>query len=532
LTVVAERPNFLFIITDQHRADHLGCYGNPFVRTPNIDGLAAEGVSFDDFHVASPICMPNRATLMTGRMPSVHGVRHNGIPLSLAATTFTDRLRDAGYRTSMIGKSHLQNMTGEATKLSPLAYDPTSGKSDVSIPAERPAPGRYDQELGGKWRDDPAHEVELPYYGFDSVEFANDHGDQVEGHYTRWLRRKRNDGDDLRGPKNALPGDSAAPQAWRTKLPEELYPTAYIEERAVARLKEFAADRQRPFFLKCSFPDPHHPFTPPGRYWGMYDPAKVELPASWNFDRRRAPPHLQWLLDQRDAGKAVKHTPALFACTEAEARAAIALSYGMITMIDDAIGRILAQLRALDLDRNTVVIFTSDHGDFMGDHQLLLKGPLHYPSITRVAFIWRDPQRPATGRRAALASTLDIARTVLDRADVPAFAGIQGRSLLPPIQGQAADWRNALLLEEEGQRVYLGFTNRVRLRTLLTERHRLSVYDGVAWGEFYDRRADPNETQNLWDDANHRQLRDDLNQRLLRLMIEHSDTSPYPTALA
>src|SRR6185369_16472412 len=105
------RPNFLFIVTDQHRADHLGCYGNPIVRTPNIDGLAAKGVCFDNFYVASPICMPNRATLMTGRMPSVHGVRHNGIPLSLAATTFADQLRLAGYRTSLVGKSHLQNMT-------------------------------------------------------------------------------------------------------------------------------------------------------------------------------------------------------------------------------------------------------------------------------------------------------------------------------------------------------------------------------------------------------------------------------------
>jgi arylsulfatase A-like enzyme len=529
---VTERPNFLLFITDQHRADHLGCYGNRIVRTPNIDALAADGVSFDNFHVASPICMPNRATLMTGRMPSVHGVRHNGIPLSLAATTFADRLRAAGYRTSLIGKSHLQNMTGDKTLLPPSRYDPMSGNSDISVPAIQPAPGRYDQEMGNKWRDDPRHDVDLPYYGFDSVEFANDHGDQVEGHYTRWLRQKRNDGDALRGPQNALPGESAAPQAWRTKLPEELYPTSYIEERAVARLKEYAADRQQPFFLKCSFPDPHHPFTPPGRYWDMYDPAKVELPASWNFERRIAPPHLRWLLNQRDAGKAVKHTPALFACTEEEARAAIALSYGMITMIDGAIGRILAQLRATGLERNTVVIFTSDHGDFMGDHQLLLKGPLHYRSITRVAFIWRDPARPARGRRAALASTLDIARTVLERADVPVFAGMQGRALLPAIDGNDTDWRDALLIEEEGQRVYLGFSNRVRVRTLRTERYRLSVYDGATWGELYDRHSDPDETQNLWDDHAYRKLRGDLNQRLVHLMIEHSDTSPYPPGLA
>src|SRR5215469_16588634 len=107
-----KRPNFLFFIADQLRWDHLGCYGNPIVKTPHVDRLAAESFVSDAFYVASPICMPNRATLMTGRMPSVHGVRHNGIPLSLDATTFVELLRQDGYRTGLIGKSHLQNMTG------------------------------------------------------------------------------------------------------------------------------------------------------------------------------------------------------------------------------------------------------------------------------------------------------------------------------------------------------------------------------------------------------------------------------------
>jgi arylsulfatase A-like enzyme len=103
------RPNFLLFITDQHRADHLGCYGNRVVRTPNIDSIAARGARFDHFYVANAICMPNRATLMTGRMPSLHGVRYNGIPLSLEAVTFVELLAAAGYSTALVGKSHLQN---------------------------------------------------------------------------------------------------------------------------------------------------------------------------------------------------------------------------------------------------------------------------------------------------------------------------------------------------------------------------------------------------------------------------------------
>src|SRR5215475_7367205 len=107
----SSRPNFLFFITDQHRADFLGCYGHPVLRTPNIDAIAARGTAFDRFYVASPVCQPNRASLMTGRMPSSHDVRSNGISLSMEAVTFVDLLRDAGYKTALIGKSHLQNFT-------------------------------------------------------------------------------------------------------------------------------------------------------------------------------------------------------------------------------------------------------------------------------------------------------------------------------------------------------------------------------------------------------------------------------------
>jgi arylsulfatase A-like enzyme len=98
-----ERPNFILFITDQHRADFLGCYGHPVLRTPHIDSIAANGTMFRRFYVASPVCMPNRASLMTGRMPSAHGVRSNGIPLSMQAVTFVELLRDAGYRTALIG---------------------------------------------------------------------------------------------------------------------------------------------------------------------------------------------------------------------------------------------------------------------------------------------------------------------------------------------------------------------------------------------------------------------------------------------
>jgi len=124
------RPNFILFITDQHRADFLGCYGHPILRTPHIDSIAMQGTAFDRFYVASPVCMPNRASLMTSRMPSVHGVRHNGVPLSADAVTFVDLMRDAGYATALIGKSHLQNFTGQA---------PMAQRTDAKLRAPSPA---------------------------------------------------------------------------------------------------------------------------------------------------------------------------------------------------------------------------------------------------------------------------------------------------------------------------------------------------------------------------------------------------------
>lgn len=520
---MARRPNFLVVITDQQRADHLGCYGAHVLRTPHIDRIAAHGVVFDRFYVASPVCMPNRATLMTGRMPSLHGVRHNGIPLSLDAVTFADLLRAAGYQTALAGKSHLQNMIDGPALL----------VGETATEARRLALGRYDQEIATKWRDDPGHDLDLPYYGFDHVDLVVEHGDAAEGHYSRWLKARHPDPASLRGPANALAsGAVTLPQAWRTSLPEGLYPTTYVAQKTIERLEAFAADRTQPFFLMCSFPDPHHPFTPPGRYWDLYDPTGVELPRSWRVRPECMPPHVRQLHAERDNGTRIATKTLPFAATERETREALAFTYGMITMIDDAIGRIVDRLDALDLADDTIVIFTSDHGDFMGDHQLLLKGPIHYQSLIRTPLIWSDPLLPATGRRGQLASHIDFARTVLARAGVAPANGMQGRALLPIIADRGATGAREVLIEEEGQRTCLGFTAPVRMRSLVTEAARVSVYSGVPWGELYDLGRDPDEMVNLWDDPGAAALKADMLERLARAMIAATDKSPAPLGLA
>ena len=528
-----KRVNFLFIITDQQRADHLGCYGNPVVQTPNIDAIAKSGTRYDRFYVATPICMPNRATLMTGRMPSLHGARQNGIPLSLTATTFVDILRAAGYDTGLIGKCHLQSISDAIPKIGMPEPDPNRVQPPQHLrEADKtwPLHGRYDQELPSTWRNEPDFAPTLPYYGFDHVELAIGHGDQTFGHYERWLRARHPDLDSLRGAQNQLPGnDYIAPQAWRTRIPEELYSTSYVAERTIAFLDRHAVDGGGPFFLQCSFPDPHHPFTPPGKYWDMYAPRSISLPPSFHSGERPIPAHLQELYDERALDKANIDGQRTFAVNEREAREAIALTYGMITMIDDAVGRIISRLKSLGLDSNTVVIFTTDHGDFMGDHRLLLKGALHYRGLIRVPFIWSDPSKWQPGLvNSGLCGTLDLARTILDRAGLAGHNGMQGNSLLPAVKGNPTG-HDSLIIEEHQRRGYMGFENNFRARSLISADYRLTLYEGADWGELYDFSNDPHELRSLWDDPKSKSLRAELTEKLARKMMELADTSPLAT---
>ena len=518
------RPNFLLFITDQHRADHLGCDGNPVLRTPHIDALAQQGQRFTQCHVATPICQPNRASLMTGRLPSLHGVQMNGRELSLGETTFVDVLRHAGWRTALVGKAHLQNITA-----APPPW-PAAGQR-VPHDALRPYPGRYGQEVAASWAADEDFDLDLPYYGFEQVQLSIGHGDDQQGHWRRWLRRQDAQAEQLIGPAQAWPTPQLAlgrlGQAWRTRLPEALHPTAWIAQQSCEQLARFARQGE-PFFLQCSFPDPHHPFTPPGSYWNLYDPADIALPASFSAHLHGPPPAIGALRRQRESAPDFRPGYAAFAASEQEVREAIALNYGSIAFIDAAIGRVMAQLQRLGLDENTVVLMTSDHGDLLGDRGLMFKGGLHYPSITRVPLIWRDtaPARQA-GVRDDLAQTLDLAPTVLARAGLPPVHGMQGRNLLG-----SGPKRDGLVIEEESQRADFGLDRRLRMRTWRTERHRLTLYDGQTWGELYDRVADPLELRNLWADPAASALRSELTEQLLRAMIAASDDSPCPTAAA
>ena len=498
--MTVKQPNFLFVITDQHRADHVGSYGNTVVQTPNIDSIAAKGLSFDKFYVSCPICMPNRATLMTGRMPSVNGVLTNGLSLPWNSNTFVNALKQSGYQTALIGKSHLQNnhflTIDESNYPPPRDGTPLpKGFEDAYLDVRRGS--LYENEL---FRKNPNTKVTLPYYGFDNVSLTTGHGDAIDGHYKKWALKQYEDFDNLTGPENQLPGNNyIAPQAWRTAVPEELYSTAYVENSTIDYLDNYAtSENTKPFFIQVGFPDPHHPFVPPGKYWGMYDPADCPAPKSTGEELNDPPPFQQELQRQFREGERESRVAA-YACNEKEVRESTALTYGMISFVDDAIGRILKKLKQLGLEENTVIIFTSDHGDLMGEHGLMLKHCFHNEGLIRVPFIWSDPDdNNGDTRTDLLGGTIDIGSTVLGRAGVAPYHGMQGFDVMDAVNNGTKIPRLGIIVEEDELPFNANCGHYLRTRTFVTERWRLTYWLEHEFGELYDHTEDPFELNNLW----------------------------------
>ncbi|MEN8840265.1 MAG: sulfatase-like hydrolase/transferase [Octadecabacter sp.] len=524
---MTKRPNFILFVTDQHRADYLGCYGHPVVKTPNIDAMAGRGVAFDNFYVASPVCMPNRASLMTCRMPANNGVTMNGIPLNQNNVTFVELLKAAGYQTALIGKSHLQTFTGSS---------PTT-----QIPAAREGYFRADGDLREAVRHDfqsPIYKVEepdfwsgpqpnvpTPFYGFDHVELVTGHGDHIGGDYTAWLLEREPNAANLIGEENQLPHDYTCPQAVRTAVPAEHYSTSYIAERAEAFIAEHKDD-DAPFFLMVSWPDPHHPFNPPGKYWGMYDPDDMPIPDAFQRNDWTPPPHVRGVHTTRDVGKANIGGMSAIGCSAREAQEAQALTCGMITMIDDAVGRVQAALAASGRAGETVEIFTTDHGDHLGDHQLLFKGAEQYEQITRVPFIWADPQGSSGARSDDIGQTHDIGTTILEHARIESAWGMQGLDLF------GATTRDAAFIQYAHQKGMDAIGVPPNIHTVRDSRFRLSVLQDMDWGELYDLDNDPGEFHNLWDEADFAGDKTRLLEALVRAELAHVDRSPMPTGRA
>ncbi len=277
-----------------------------------------------------------------------------------------------------------------------------------------------------------------------------------------------------------------------------------------------------------SFPDPHHPFNPPGKYWDMYKPEQFPVPEAFSRNDWTPPALVQNIIKDRESGKANLTGMGTIGVSAREAQEARALTCGMIACVDDAIGAVLAALDKSGKRDDTVVIFTSDHGDHLGDHRLMLKGAEQYQSIVRVPFIWSDPQANAS-RRAPTRSPRPwtSARPCSSAPRSSRPAACRRRACCRCSTASAV--RDSVFIQYDHQASSAGTDVPARVHTLIDGRYRVSVFHGTGWGELYDLQNDPGEFENLWDDPAHAKTRAAMTERLLLAEIEHVDRVPLPT---
>ncbi len=484
-----EEINLLFIITDQQRADHLSCMGNPILKTPNIDSIAKDGVKFTKYFCATPICMPNRASFFTGVYPSVHGTRSNGINLDPEIPTISDILRNHGYHTISVGKMHFN------------FYSFPYKKKDESLEV-------IPYWLSGKLKSP----FPTPYYGFEEVILTSGHGDVMGGHYIEWLEEQQYEKLDFL--KNRL--TAIFDSYYETVVPEDLYPTTFITDQTIEFLERHSEGKQgdKPFFLHCSYNDPHHPVCPPGKYKDMYKPEDIELPSNFK-DGENLLKH-EFLGQQINDVRFSHLLPQKV--DEEAAKTFTALTYGSIAMIDDGVGKILKAIEKTGIADNTMVIFTSDHGDLCGDHGLILKGPAHYRSVINMPLIWKIPDITRSSASDSLVNTVDLPKTILNilgikKKDHPTL--LQGNDITPILNDAKKKVREHLLIEHDEE---IAKDKIMRLRTLVTEKHRLTIYDGYDnLGDIFDYESDSGEINNLWN--KNKELRSKLTEKLLREII-------------
>lgn len=368
------RPNILMITNDQHRADCLGCMGNPVIKTPHTDKLAKEGVLFTRHYVQAPQCVPSRSALHTGRYPHVNRTPSNAYHLPPTERTIASILNSNGYDTATVGE---------------LPFAPTEFLGGFQRVLARP--DDYDAFLESQgWR-----------------------GQRMSEDRKRLLEQKE---------KQASADYQAAPDPW----PAELDETAFYANHAVKFLKE---SHRSPFFLHVNFRRPHHPFDPPKPYDTMYEgatfPPSVQRPGEMD----NKPP------TQHRALENTVHFD-LRKLTANDLNRVKSYYYGMISLNDHYIGEILKGLDETGLTDSTIVVFNADHGEMLGDHGLLFKGAYFYEGLVHVPLIIRAPKKLAAGAKVdSLVQEIDVLPTLLDLAGVPGPDGIQGQSLIATANG-------------------------------------------------------------------------------------------------
>ncbi len=493
---MADRPNILLITSDQQHYSTLGSV-NPTIRTPHLDRLAAEGARFDRAYCNNPVCSPSRSTMATGLYPAWHHCWTIGVKLPEDVPTVGDVFQRNGYSTALIGKAHFQ----------PLASRPGSESLECQ-------PTLRDLDF---WRG-----FHGPWYGFEHVEVLRNHADEshVGQHYALWMEEKglANWRDYFwKWPEN----QPRREHHW--DLPEEFHYTNFVTERAIASIEASVA-AEKPFFLWTSYPDPHPPYLVSEPWASMYDPDDMKPGILRPGEMELLPPHFRKTQEERPDFAYFQEE---FGChgahshlhSEEKLRKNMAIYYGMVSFMDDGIGRILDSLDRLGVAENTLVVFTTDHGHFLGQHGLIAKGPFHFEDMLRIPFVVRCPGQVEAGRVSdALQCQVDLPTTFLAASGIDVPGGMQGVDQLAVWRGETESAREWILCENRHQ------PSAVHLRTLVTDRYKITVYRQYEYGELFDLYEDPYERKNLWDSPEHQLLKSELLLRFLQAEMEREPT--------
>ncbi len=465
-----QRPNIVFVMTDQQRFRTLGCCGVPEARTPNLDRLAAGGVLFRNHIVTNPVCSPSRASIFTGQYITEHGLWANGCTLPPEHRTIPRALGEAGYQTAHFGKLHLIPIVNRTER--------------------------------------------HPPYGFEVCEVAEGDQQLISDDYFNWLRKT--DPALFVDYVNEMYTQGHA-KGYTSRMPEQKHLSTWVTGRAIDWLKnrrEKGGADGRPFFLSVGYFDPHHAFNPCEPYASLYDDIDVAPPV-WREGAVDTKPvyyrkFVEGLKVAREAAKITR----IIKCYHA-----------MVAHIDKCVGDLLAALEQQGIADSTVVIFTSDHGELLGNHGLLWKGPYLLDDLLRVPLVVSIPGRPRKGVETdELTSGVDIMATILSlagAADGPVESGVPfldaELGLFPHGPREYAlceweHWRNP---------------GNGSLRCIRTKTHKLVHYNNDDCGELYDLAADPDEFVNHYDDPAYADVKTELCGKLTHHYLSRRPRVPY-----
>jgi arylsulfatase A-like enzyme len=489
--------NILFIMCDQLRWDYLSCTGHAHLKTPNVDRLASMGVRFDRTFVQSPVCGPSRASFYTGRTAFSHGATWNFVPLPIGELTLGDYLKPHGVRVAVAGKTHFRSDVDGMARLG------LTRETDVGLLVSEGGFEPWEHDDGE--HPDQLVSPDLPYnaylraHGYEGHNPWNEYANAAEGP----------DGE-------MLSGWSMRNASLPARVKEEHSETAYITNRAIDFMRE-AGDQ--PWLMHLSYIKPHWPYLAPAPYHAIYNAEQVQARSAHPAERD----------DPHPVYDAFMRMDAAQSFARDETRATVVPTYmGLIKQIDDHVGRVLDMLESTGLINDTMIVFTSDHGDYLGDHWLGEKELFHEASV-RVPLIIYDPSPECDGARGSvvddLVEAIDLVPTFIDAHGLPVpYHRLEGRSLMPFLHGkQPSDWRTSVFseLDYSFYRARLSLDlqpNDCRIYMIRDEQWKYVHYRGFR-PQLFDLHADPQEYVDLGADPGHEDVRRRMEAMLLdRLM--------------